>query len=91
MSDMTSAASTVGRWALGVAAGIAVLAWTPNGRGEAVLWAVTLVTLVIGVLALTTMPRLLGRYQGPIALAVTGIRDQRAAERETRDDNKETK
>lgn len=86
MSDMTSAASTVGRWALGVAAGIAVLAWTPNGRGEAVLWAVTVVALVIGVAALTTVPRLLGRYQGPIALAVTGIREQRAAERATRDD-----
>ena len=73
------------------AAGIAVLVWTPTGRGEAVLWAVTLAALAIGVLALTTVPRLLVRYEGPIALAVNGIRDQRAAEREARDDNEEKK
>ena len=67
------------------AAGIAVLVWTPSGRGESILWAFTLTALVIGVLALTTAPRLLGHYSGPIALAVTGIREQRAAGREARD------
>ncbi|WP_268235449.1 hypothetical protein [Gordonia jinhuaensis] len=42
-------------------------------------------------MALTTVPRLLGHYSGPIALAVNAIRDQRAAERARARDNEEKK
>jgi len=75
------ACRTAGTAALGTAAVIAVLAWTPDGRGEAVLWTALVVATGIGLLALTVVQRLLDRHGGPIGRALIEIKTERAADR----------
>lgn len=73
------ACRTTGTAALGTAAVIAVLAWTPDGRGEVLLWTVLVVATALGFLALTVVRTLLDRHAGPITRALTEIKTERAA------------
>lgn len=73
---------TAGTAALGAAAALAVLAWTPDGRGEVILWTVLVVATALGFLALTAGVRVLDRHSGPITRALDEIKTERAAERE---------
>lgn len=75
------ACRTAGTAALGTAAAIAVLAWTPDGRGEVLLWTVVVVATGLGFLTLTVVRTVLTRHSGPIARALTEIKTERAADR----------
>ncbi|GEE02412.1 hypothetical protein nbrc107696_28580 [Gordonia spumicola] len=79
---LAGAVRTAGTAALGTAAVLAVLAWTPDGRGEAILWAALVVATGAGLLALTVGVRALDKHAGPITRALDEIKTERAAERE---------
>ncbi|MFM9378588.1 hypothetical protein [Gordonia sp. VNK21] len=73
------ACRTAGTAALGTAAVIAVLAWTPDGRGEVLLWTALVVATVAGFLVLTVVRAALDRHAGPIGRALAEIKTERAA------------
>lgn len=73
------ACRTAGTAALGIAAVIAVLAWTPDGRGEALLWTALVVATGLGFLTLTVVRTVLDRHAGPIGRALAEIKTERAA------------
>ena len=73
------ACRTAGTAALGTAAMIAVLTWTPDGRGEVLLWTAVVVATAVGLLALTVVRTVLDRHAGPIGRALAEIKTERAA------------
>lgn len=79
---LAGAVRTAGTAALGTAAILAVLAWTPDGRGEAILWTALVVATAVGLLALTAGVRVLDKHAGPITRALDEIKTERAAERD---------